>query len=163
MDAVEVDPQGQVHRHRKTLYVSIPPGTTDGVRIKLSGQGGPGSDGAPNGNLFLRVRLLPDPKFEVDGRNLATTLPVSPWEAALGAKVPLTMIDGKTAMLTIKPGSQSGTQLRLKGKGMPGRGNKNAGDLRAEVKIVVPKKATGKERELFEQLAEASSFDPRAA
>jgi len=163
MDAVEVDAMGQAHRHRKTLDVSIPAGTTDGMRIKLSGQGGPGTDGAPNGNLFLRLRLAPDPRFEVDGRNLKTTLAVPPWEAALGAKVPLTLIDGKTAMLTIKPGSQSGTQLKLKGKGMPGRAKKKAGDLLAEVKIAVPKKATGKARELFEQLAEASSFDPRAA
>ena len=152
-----------MHRHSKTLDVSIPAGTTDGTRIKLSGQGGAGTDGAPNGNLFLRVRLARDPRFTVDGRNLKTTLAVSPWEAALGAKVPLTLLDGKTAMLTIKPGSQSGTQLKLKGKGMPGRGKKKAGDLVAEVKIVVPKDPSSKERELFEQLAEASSFDPRAA
>ncbi len=163
MDAAEVDAMGQVHRHRKTLDVSIPAGTTEGTRIKLSGQGAAGTDGAPNGDLFLRVHLAPDPRFEVDGRNLKTTLAVSPWEAALGAKVPLTLLDGKTAMLTIKPGSQSGTQLKLKGKGIPGRGKRKAGDLLAEVKIVVPKEPSSKERELFEQLAEASRFDPRAA
>jgi len=163
LDAVEVDVAGQVQRHRKTLDVSIPAGATEGTRIRLSGQGGAGTDGAPGGDLFLRVRLAPDPRFEVDGKNLETTLAISPWEAALGAKVPLTLLDGKTAMLTIKPGSQSGTQLKLKGKGMPGRGKRKAGDLLARIKIVVPKTTTDKERELFEQLAEASSFDPRAA
>jgi curved DNA-binding protein len=129
MDAVEVDGMGQVHRHRKTLDVSIPPGTTDGMRIRLSGQGGAGTDGPPAGDLFLRVHLAPDRRFAVDGRDIATTLPVSPWEAARGAKVPLTLPDGKTAMLTITPGSQSGTQLKLKGKGMPGRGTRTAGPI----------------------------------
>ena len=162
MDAVEVDPQGQVIRHTKTLDVSIPPGTTEGMRIKLSGQGGAGSDGAPDGDLFLRVHLAPDPRFSIDGRDLKTTLAVSPWEAALGAKVPLTLLDGKTAMLSIKPGSQSGTQLKLTGKGMPGRGKKPAGDLLAELKIVVPAILADRDKALFEELAEASAFDPRA-
>ena len=162
LDAVEVGAEGQVHRHRKTLDVSIPAGATEGTRIRLSGQGGAGTDGAPNGDLFLRVRLAPDPRFEVDGKDLETALAVSPWEAALGTKVPLTLLDGKTAMLTIKAGSQSGTQLRLKGKGMPGRGTRKAGDLLARVKIVVPKNLLDRERTLFEELARASSFDPRA-
>lgn len=163
LEAAEITPEGQVERHTKTLDVTVPPGSVDGTRIRLRGQGGPGTDGAPNGDLFLRVRVRPDPAFELDGRNLKTTLDVTPWEAALGAKIPLKLMDGKTASLTIKPGARSGTQLRLKGRGMPARGRKPAGDLVAELRIVVPDPISEDERELFEKLAETSDFNPRAA
>jgi curved DNA-binding protein len=163
LEAAEITPEGQVERHTKTLDVTVPPGSVDGTRIRLRGQGGPGTDGAPNGDLFLRVRVRPDPGFELDGRNLKTTLDVTPWEAALGAKIPLKLMDGKTASLTIKPGARSGSQLRLKGRGMPARGRKPAGDLIAELRIVVPDPISEDERELFEKLAETSDFNPRAA
>jgi curved DNA-binding protein len=163
LEAAEITPEGQVERHTKTLDVTVPPGSVDGTRIRLRGQGGPGTDGAPNGDLFLRVRVRPDPRFELDGRNLKTTLDVTPWEAALGAKIPLKLMDGKTASLTIKPGARSGSQLRLKGRGMPARGRKPAGDLIAELRIVVPDPLSEEEEGLFEKLAETSEFDPRAA
>lgn len=163
LEAAEITPEGQVERHTKTLDVTVPPGSVDGTRIRLRGQGGPGTDGAPNGDLFLRVRVRPDTRFELDGRNLKTTLDVTPWEAALGAKIPLKLMDGKTASLSIKPGARSGTQLRLKGRGMPARGRKPAGDLVAELRIVVPDPLSDEERELFEKLAETSDFNPRAA
>ena len=163
LEAAEITPEGQVERHTKTLDVTVPPGSVDGTRIRLRGQGGPGTDGAPNGDLFLRVRVRPDPRFELDGRNLKTTLDVTPWEAALGAKIPLKLMDGKTASLTIKPGARSGSQLRLKGRGMPARGRKPAGDLIAELRIVVPDPLSEEEKELFAKLAETSEFDPRAA
>ncbi|MEJ2547002.1 MAG: DnaJ C-terminal domain-containing protein [Gemmatimonadota bacterium] len=163
LEAAEITPEGQVERHTKTLDVTVPPGSVDGTRIRLRGQGGPGTDGAPNGDLFLRVRVRPDPRFELDGRNLKTTLDVTPWEAALGAKIPLKLMDGKTASLTIKPGARSGSQLRLKGRGMPARGRKPAGDLIAELRIVVPDPLSEEEKGLFEKLAETSEFDPRAA
>jgi curved DNA-binding protein len=101
--------------------------------------------------------------LDLDGRDLKTYLELTPWEAALGAKVPLELLDGKTASLTIKPGSRSGSQLKLKGRGMPATGKKKAGDLLAELRIVVPDELSDRERELLEQLAEESDFNPRAA
>ena len=163
LDAAEVTPDGRVERHNKTLDVSVPAGSVDGTRIRLKGQGGAGTDGAPNGDLFLRVNVQPDPRFDLDGRNLKTFLDITPWEAALGAKVPLSLMDGKTASLTIAPGSRSGSQLKLKGRGMPARGKKKAGDILAELRIVVPDKLSDNEKELFEKLAEQSDFNPRAA
>ncbi len=163
LEASEVTPDGQVERHTKTLDVTVPPGSTDGTRIRLKGQGGAGTDGAAAGDLFLRVRVRPDRRFELDGRDLKTRLDITPWEAALGAKVPLKLMDGKTASLNIEPGARSGSQLRLKGRGMPARGRKKAGDLIAELRIVAPDKLSDEEKELFEKLAETSEFNPRAA
>jgi curved DNA-binding protein len=163
LEAAEITPDGQVERHTKTLDVTVPAGSTQGTRIRLKGQGGPGTDGAPSGDLFLRVSIRPDRRFELEGRNLKTYLDIAPWEAALGAQIPLKLMDGKTASLTIKPGARSGTQLRLKARGMPARGRKQAGDLIAELRIVVPSELTEAERELFEKLAETSDFNPRAA
>ncbi|MCL7969812.1 MAG: J domain-containing protein, partial [marine benthic group bacterium] len=163
LEAAEVRPDGQVERHTKTLDVTVPAGSIDGTRIRLKGQGGAGTDGAPAGDLFLRVHVRPDPRFELDGRNLKTYLDITPWESALGAKVPLKLMDGKTASLNIHPGARSGSQLRLKGHGMPARGRKKAGDLIAELRIVVPDRLSDAEKELFEKLAETSKFNPRAA
>ena len=163
LEAAEITPEGQVERHTKTLDVTVPAGSTDGTRIRLKGQGGAGSEGAPNGDLFLRISIRPDRRFELEGRNLKNYLDISPWEAALGAKIPLKLMDGKTASLTIKPGARSGTQLRLKGRGMPARGRKPAGDIIAELRIVVPHELSDAEKELFEKLAETSDFNPRAA
>ncbi|MEJ2482227.1 MAG: DnaJ C-terminal domain-containing protein [Gemmatimonadota bacterium] len=162
LEAAEVTPDGQVERHTKTLDVTVPAGSVDGTRIRLKGQGGAGTDGAPDGDLFLRVNVGSDRRFELDGRDLKTYLEITPWEAALGAKVPLKLMDGKTASLTIGPGARSGSQLRLKGRGMPARGRKKAGDLIAELRIVTPDPLSDEERRLFEELAETSTFNPRA-
>lgn len=139
--------------------VEIPAGVRDGQRIRLAGEGGRGAGNGPAGDLFLRVRIKPHPRFRVEGNDLYTDLPVAPWEAALGATVEIRTLEG-TARLKVPPGSSSGRRLRLRGEGMPGPGNQK-GDLYAIVKIVVPKKLTKRERELFEQLAVASQFDPR--
>ena len=163
LDAAEIKPDGRVERHTKTLDVSVPAGSVEGTRIRLKGQGGAGTDGAPDGDLFLRAHVRPDPRFELDRRDLRTTIDVSPWEAALGEKVPLKMLDGQTASLTIPPGTRSGLQLKLKGRGIPARGKAKAGDLLVEVRIVVPDQLSDSERGLFEQLAETSEFNPRAA
>lgn len=163
LEAAEVTPDGRVERHDKTLDVAVPAGSVDGTRIRLKGQGGAGTDGAPNGDLFLLVNVQPDPAFDLDGRDLRTYLDVAPWEAALGAKVPLKLMDGKTASLSIKPGSRSGSRMKLKGRGMPARGKKKAGDLFAELRIVVPEQLSEQDKELFEKLAETSDFNPRAA
>ena len=142
--------------------VTIPPGVRDGQRIRLAGQGAPGVGGGPSGDLFLRVRLRPHPRFRLDGRDLEVDLPVAPWEAALGAKVPVPTLDGD-ATVKVPGGSSSGRRLRLAGQGMPGpRGEQ--GDLYAIVKIVVPKKLKRDEKKAYQQLADASEgFDPRRA
>jgi curved DNA-binding protein len=140
--------------------VNIPPGVRDGQLIRLAGEGGQGLGGGPAGDLMLRVRLHPHPRFRVEGRDLHVDLPVTPWEAALGATVDLPTIDGRTRV-KVPPGSSSGRKLRLKGQGMPGPKGQ-AGDLYATVRIELPKKLTKGERELFERLAEVSKFDPRS-
>jgi curved DNA-binding protein len=141
--------------------VNIPAGVVDDQRIRLAGEGGRGSGGAPSGDLFLRVRLKPDPRFRVEGRDLYVDVRVAPWEAALGASVEVPTLTGSTQM-KVPAGSSSDRKLRLKGKGLPSPRGK-PGDLYAIVKIVVPKKLTEQERELFEQLADVSSFNPRTA
>ena len=103
--------------------------------------------------------LRPDPRFRVEGHNLRTRVDVAPWEAALGARVDVPTLEG-TVTMRVPPGTQSGQTLRLRGKGLP-RQKGGTGDLLAEVRIVVPKTLNSRERELFEQLARDSRFQPR--
>ncbi|MBV9950680.1 MAG: J domain-containing protein [Acidimicrobiia bacterium] len=143
----------------QNVQVTIPPGVTDGQRIRLTGQGGQGSGGAAAGDLYLVVRIAPHPRFRLDGRDLYTELPLAPWEAALGTSVAVDAPAGE-AKLQVPPGSSSGRRLRLKGQGLPNpRGP--AGNLYAEVRIMVPPRPGDEERRLFEDLARASTFDPR--
>ncbi|MBP2328727.1 curved DNA-binding protein [Kibdelosporangium banguiense] len=143
----------------RTYDVTIPPGVVDGQRIRLSGQGGQGSGQAPSGDLYLIVRIKPDPAYRLSGRDITVTLPVTPWEAALGTTVPVTT-PGGDVKAKVPPGTSSGRRLRLRGQGMPDpRGA--PGDLYAEVRIMVPAELSGRERELFEKLAAGSAFDPR--
>ena len=144
----------------KSYEVTVPKGITDGASIRLSGQGEPGLNGGPAGDLMLRVNIAPDPRFRLKGRDLYSTLAIAPWEAALGAKVNVPTVDG-TVSLNIPAGSESGKQLRLKGKGLSAKDGKS-GDLLVEVKIAVPKTLSTKEKELFEELKKESSFNPRA-
>ena len=144
----------------RTLEVTIPAGVVDGQRIRLRGQGGPGTAGGEQGDLYLVVRITPDPRYRLDGRDVVVELPVSPWEAALGAKVPVD-IPGGEAKVTVPAGSSSGRRLRLKGKGLPNPKG-TPGDLYAEVKIMVPRRLDKQEKKLFEELARVSDFDPRA-
>jgi curved DNA-binding protein len=141
--------------------VTIPRGVRDGQRIRLAGEGAPGVGGGPSGDLFLRVRLRPHPRFRIDGRDLEVDLPVAPWEAALGAKVPVATLTG-SATVKVPAGSSSGRRLRLAGQGMPGPKGEQ-GDLYAFVKITVPTKLKRAERKAYEHLAEVSDFDPRSA
>ncbi|MCA1188761.1 MULTISPECIES: DnaJ C-terminal domain-containing protein [unclassified Saccharopolyspora] len=139
--------------------VTVPRGAVDGQRIRLAGQGGRGSGDGPSGDLYLRVRIAPHPRYRLSGRDIHVDLPVTPWEAALGATVPLTTPGGETKV-TVPAGSSSGRRLRLRGEGMPHpRGT--PGDLYAELRVMVPTTPTARERELFEQLATESTFDPR--
>ncbi len=143
---------------QRTYDVTIPPGMVEGQRIRLAGQGGRSRAGAQAGDLYLVVRIAPDPRFRLKGKDIYVDLPVTPWEAVLGASVPVRTPGGE-ASVKLPPGSSTGRRLRLRGQGMPARGN--PGDLYAEVKIMVPAKPSPRESELFEELAKVSDFDPR--
>ena len=145
----------------RNYTVTIPPGVNDGRRIRLAGEGGRGLGDGPAGDLYLVVRLLPHPLFRVHGRNIHVDLKLAPWEAALGASVPVATPGGETKV-TVPPGSSSGRRLRLRGQGMPDPAG-HPGDLFAEIKIMVPSRLSDRERELFSELAASSTFDPRRA
>jgi curved DNA-binding protein len=143
----------------RTIDVDIPAGVTNGQRIRLAGQGGRGSEGGKPGDLYLVVRIAPDKRYRLDGRDISVDLLLTPWEAALGATVPVETPGGE-AKVRVRPGTSSGTRLRLRERGLPNPRGK-AGDVYAEVRIMVPPSLTDEERRLFEQLAAASTFDPR--
>jgi curved DNA-binding protein len=139
--------------------VNLPPGVIDGQRIRLAGQGGRGGRDAPPGDLYLIARIRPHHRYRLRGRDIHVDLPVAPWEAALGATVPVDTPGGE-AKVRVPPGSPTGRRLRLRGQGMPNpRGN--PGDLYAEIKVMVPRRLSARERELFEELGRVSDFDPR--
>lgn len=143
----------------RSVEVDIPPGVTDGQRIRLTGQGGKGTGGAPPGDLYLVVRIAPHSRYRVEGRDLHVDLPLAAWEAALGTSVVVDTPGGE-AKVRVPAGTSSGRRLRLRGRGLPNpRGP--AGDLFADVRIVVPPSLTERERELFEELARTSTFNPR--
>ena len=139
--------------------VKIPAGVHEGQKIRLAGQGSPGRHGGPAGDLFLRVRLAKHPEFRVEGADLHYDLALAPWEAVLGKRVEIPTLNG-SAKLTIKPGTQSGARLRLTGLGMP-KDKTKRGDLIATVTIEVPEMINEAEKKIWEQLAAASSFEPR--
>ncbi|MFF4986484.1 DnaJ C-terminal domain-containing protein [Streptosporangium saharense] len=143
----------------RRIEVKIPAGVTDGQRIRLAGQGGRGGDGAPSGDLYLVVRIAPHPRYRVEGRDIHIRLPITPWEGALGATVAVETPGGETKV-KVPPGTSSGRRLRLRGRGMPSA-RAGAGDLFAEIQIMVPPHPTDEEKRLFEQLATVSAFDPR--
>ena len=149
----------QISLDGRNYTVNIPAGVVEGQRIRLAGEGGRGSGNGQAGDLYLVVRIKPHPRFRLDGRDITVDLPVSPWEAVLGATVAIGTPGGE-AKVKVPPGSSTGRRLRLRGEGMPNpRGT--PGDLYAEVKVAVPPKPTARERELFEQLAAESTFDAR--
>ena len=147
-------PDGQ-----RSFDVRVPAGVTSGQRIRLAGQGGRGSNGAPPGDLYFVVRIARHPRYRVEGRDLYVDLPLTPWEAALGTSVVVDTPGGETKV-KVPAGTSSGRRLRLRGRGLPHHRGK-AGDLFAEAKITVPGKLSHEERQLFEQLAATSTFDPR--
>ncbi|QUH03527.1 J domain-containing protein [Saccharopolyspora erythraea] len=147
-------PDGQ-----REYRVNVPAGAVDGQRIRLAGQGGRGGGQGPAGDLYLVARIRPHRRYRISGHDIHVDLPVTPWEAALGATVPLTTPGGE-AKVTVPAGSSSGRRLRLRGEGMP-RTRGAPGDLYAEIRVVVPPDPTPRERELFGRLAAESTFDPR--
>jgi len=142
----------------RSLDVRIPAGITPGRHIRLAGQGQPGAQGGPAGDLILEVSLRDSGRYALDGNNVLSTLAISPWEAALGATVTVPTLGGDVE-LRIPPGSDSGRKMRLRGRGWPG---KVAGDQIVTLHVHVPKADTDARRALYEQLAQAyPDYDPR--
>ncbi len=145
---------------RKNLSIKIPAGVRSGQRIRLAGQGQPSLGGGPAGDLYLKIEVLPDPRFRVEESDLYTQVPVTPWEAALGGDAEVETPEGPVR-IRIPEGSSSGRKIRLRERGFK-KASGERGDLFAEIRIVVPDRLSPEERELFQQLAETSEFRARA-
>lgn len=145
-------------RGSRALKVKIPAGVTDGQQIRLSGQGGSGARGGRSGDLFLEVELEPHPTYRAEGKDIHMDLPVTPWEAALGASVKAPTPAGKVD-LKIPPGSQSGKRLRLRGRGL---GQSRKGDLIVHLEIVTPAADTPAAKAFYEKMASELAFNPRS-
>ena len=143
----------------KNITVKIPEGIRNGEKIRIAGQGKPGTNGGRNGDLFIRVKMLPNTTYKVDGINLIKELKLTPWEAALGTSINIDYLDG-SALINIPAGIESGEKLRVPRKGQK-NGAGGRGDLILDVKIFVPKVLTQEEKKLFEKLSETSNYKPR--
>jgi len=154
-----MDDNGRVILDTRTLNVQIPKGLHEGQILRLAGQGGPALGRGISGDLLLEIHLKPHPRYRVDGRDLYLVLRVAPWEAALGAVIPVELPDGAELKVRIPEGAQSGRQLRVRGKGIPGD---PPGDLLLDLRIIVPPAASPQARELYEKMARELAFDPRA-
>lgn len=152
------DERGRLTREARTLKVKIPAGVTEGERIRLKGQGAPGIGDAPAGDLYLHIRFAPHPLYLVEGSNLTVTVPVAPWEAALGCKLTVPTLEGEIS-LTVPANSQNGKRMRVRGRGL-GRADKR-GDLYVVLRVIMPDSANQEEQALWRQLAATSGFDPR--
>lgn len=154
----EIDNQGRTRTRTRNINIKIPTGITQGQRIRLTGQGASGIGHGPPGDLYLEIEFEPHPLFRVAGREIYLDLSISPWEAALGATIPIPTPGGKVD-LKIPPGSQSGRKLRLRGRGLPGD---PPGDLFVAMQIVTPPAQTEIEKAFYRKMAEEFQFDPRA-
>jgi curved DNA-binding protein len=159
LQSYELGPDGKLHPVTRTLQVKIPKGITDGAVIRLAGQGEKGSGRGNAGDLLLRIHILPDSRFRPDGHDLYTVVAVSPWEAVLGAGIPVQTMEG-TVTLSVPRGSQNGRRLRLRGKGLPTRSG-SAGDIIVELEVRMPDHITSEEERLFLAMAQTSKFNPR--
>ena len=155
----EYDTQGQLKRVPHTFKARVPKGVTDGQKMLLRGKGGKGFNGGKNGNLYLNISFNTHPLFRAVAHDLYIDVPLSPWEAALGATVKVPTMSG-AVNLKIPAGAKSGQKMRISKRGLP-KHNQEHGDLFAMTQIVVPSNLSDKERELFNELASASSFNPR--
>ncbi|MFT4195544.1 DnaJ C-terminal domain-containing protein, partial [Ottowia sp.] len=157
-----LDGEGRVVPEERTLQVRIPQGVKEGQMIRLAGQGSPGFNGGPAGDLLLEVHFRPDTRWRIDGRDVTQKLRVAPWEAALGGSVQVDTPDGKTVEVTVPAGSGGGRRLRLKGRGIPS--NATPGDLYLELEIAVPGAVTPGQKAAWQALAGSyPGFDPRRA
>ena len=144
----------------KTINVKVPEGIQNGEKIRLIGQGKQGQNGGKNGDLFIKINIEDENKYQLKGNDLYTVIPISPWEAALGTKAKVNSIDDTKTQIYIPNGIQSGETIKI-----PEKGYKNSlgerGNLIAQIKIVVPDKLTKEETEMFKRLKEISKFNPR--
>ena len=152
----QADARGQVQHRNKQIKVKIPPGIKQGQRIRLSGQGAPGFGGGPSGDLYLEIDLQAHPLYKVKDEDVILDLPLTPWEAALGTKVQVPTLKGKVN-LSIPAGSQSGTKLRIKGRGL----GKTPGDQYVVVQIHTPPAQTDEVKAFYQKMAEELPFNPR--
>jgi len=153
-----VSADGHVETTQHELRVKIPAGVTGGSQIRLAGQGEPSPNGGAAGDLYLEIELQEHPHYQVEGRNITLSLPIAPWEAALGATVEVPTLAGAVD-LRIPAGARAGQKLRLRGRGLPG---KEPGDQFVVLKIVLPPADTDSARALYEQMQRDLNFDPRA-
>ena len=151
-------PDGRVERQQRTLSVRIPAGVADGRRIRLRGQGGAGTGDGQAGDLLLEIHVAPHAAYGLDGRDVTLSLPVAPWEAALGATVKTPTLKGEVD-LRIPPGSATGTKLRLRGRGLPGS---PPGDQIVTIAVDTPAATTDEQKDLYRRMAQSFDFDPRA-
>ncbi len=154
----EMTSAGEVAVKEREIRVTIPAGVTDGQQIRLRGQGEEGDRGGSAGDLYLEIGIRAHPVYRLEGRNVVLTLPVAPWEAALGAQVEVPTLGGAVQM-RVPAGARAGQRLRLKGRGLPGR---PPGDELVELEIVLPAGDSSSARALYEQMRRELDFDPRA-
>jgi len=156
----ERDAQGRVTRVPHSFKARIPKGASDGQRLRVPGKGGKGRNGGRDGDLYLNITLKPHPLYRVDGHDLYMDLPLAPWEAVLGAAVEVPTLAGEVR-LKVPAGTYAGQRFRLPGRGLP-TPRAGQGDLYAIAQIAVPRAPSEAEKSAYQQLATASSFDPRA-
>jgi curved DNA-binding protein len=154
----EVKPDGTLEVRTHSVRVTIPAGVTEGQLIRLSGQGEPAGEGGKAGDLYLEAHILPHRLYQLDGRDVTLTLPVAPWEAALGAGVTVPTLGGAVEM-QIPAGAQSGQKLRLRGRGLPGQ---PPGDEYVQLKVVLPPAITADAKALYAEMRSKLNFNPRA-
>jgi len=159
LSAPELTPDGALRRAPKTVRVRVPKGATDGQRLRVPGKGGPGVNGGPPGDLYLNIVLRPHPLFKASGHDLYLELPVTPWEAVLGAEIEVPTLAGRVKV-TVRPGSRAGQKLRLAGRGLP-TPKGGHGDLYCVLQIVTPTALSERERQLYQELGQLSTFNPR--
>ncbi len=149
---------GSIRNEQKKLKVKVPAGVTNGQKIRLRGQGGPGVGKGAAGDLYIEIQIREDDRFHLDGKDVSVSVPVTPWEAALGASIEVPTLDGAVKM-TIPANATQGQRLRLKGRGLPG---KVPGDQYAILSVIVPKAVTEEQKQAYQAMSELWSLDPRA-
>jgi curved DNA-binding protein len=154
----QVTEDGHVVTQPKTLRVSVPAGVIEGQQIRLAGQGSSGTGGERAGDLYLEIHLRPHALYHVDGRDVNITLPIAPWEAALGSPVQVPTLGGPVEM-NIPAGARAGQKMRLKGRGFPGS---KPGDQYVTLQIATPPADSPRARELYEQMKQDLTFNPRS-
>ena len=158
LQSPELDKSGHVVNRTRTLNVKIPKGVKQGQRIRLSGQGSEGMGQGPAGDLYLEIEFNPHSIYKVEGHDVYLDLPLTPWEAALGAKVKVPTPDGPVD-LKIAAGTPNGRKLRLKGRGIPA---KTPGDLYVVPVITLPPADTDKAKELYKKMQQELPYNPRS-